>query len=84
MFKTTTMKPQNFWCSVCDLNIVDSEKPETGDFYEIHGHQRGTENEIGDYHSVLFAICPDCKLEDAVKKVQITKLHVRIQGRPYK
>lgn len=71
------LRATEFWCSVCDHNIVNSSKPETGKFYSVRGHQRSKTivsgqsvivETDGEYTEVFFAICPDCKLEDALIK----------------
>jgi hypothetical protein len=58
--------PQVYWCHICDANKVDSERPETGKFYHVFGH----EFETGDYTSVFFAICPDCTVIEACNEVK--------------
>ena len=57
-----------FWCHVCDAVIVDSEKPETGTFYQATGHRVNFAKEevTSHYETLVFAVCPDCKLKDAV------------------
>ena len=54
--------PTVFWCSECDLKKIDSNKPETGSFFLIHGHQwnNASKDYSGDPTNVLFAVCKDC------------------------
>lgn len=58
----TPRTPQRFWCNRCDQQTVDSEKPETGNFYVIFGHVYNLETRDydGEYNGVMFAICPKC------------------------
>lgn len=53
---------QTFWCSECDANLVDSEKPETGKFFVHFGHAFNSETKEfdGDYVGVMSAICHKC------------------------
>jgi hypothetical protein len=68
------MKHHVMWCVVCDTAVVDSAIPETGTFYSAQGHQWSAAGEFrGDYHIVLFAVCNNCKLENAVLKHVETK-----------
>lgn len=54
-----------FWCNVCDRNVVDSEKPETGDFFLQYGHAFNSDSRAydGEYIGVMFAICNECRHE---------------------
>jgi hypothetical protein len=70
------LEPVEFWCSVCDMRQVHPHKPETGTFYQIAGHpwdsyeaQKDKVKTKDHFECVYFAVCPDCKLEDAVNKV---------------
>ena len=65
--------PQIYWCHVCDANKVHSNKPETGKFYHVFGHAF----DDGNYHSIFFAICPDCNVLDALNVVQIHPKQVK-------
>lgn len=57
-----------YWCSLCDAKQVDRDKPETGRFYVVFGHEwSGKADWSGDYHSIGFALCPDCSLTDYLK-----------------
>ena len=59
----TPRTKQSFWCKRCDAKAVDSDKPETGNFYVIFGHsysQKSREYD-GEYTGVMFALCNDCK-----------------------
>lgn len=58
--------PQDFWCSECDRNSVDSTKPETGTYYTQFGHSfdRETGEYDGEYVGVMFAICKYCADSD--------------------
>jgi len=59
-FKPTTR--QEFWCSVCDGQIVDSADENTGQFYCAFGHVWiPKKQDIGDEHMIIFAVCPNCK-----------------------
>ena len=53
---------QSFWCNRCDCRTVDSQKPETGNFFIQFGHSfDDSEKEYsGDYHGVMFAFCNTC------------------------
>jgi hypothetical protein len=57
-----TKQTLQFWCNDCDSALVISDKPETGTFYEQFGHQcmYGQGDIVGDWHSVIFALCPNC------------------------
>jgi hypothetical protein len=62
---------KEYWCHFCDARVVNSEKPETGMFFQAFGHQYlGKEKPDGDYHSVLFAVCHEClpNLGDLMKE----------------
>lgn len=64
-----------FWCSVCDYNQVNYNKPETGSFYGVSGevHPVGKswyEQEVVDSRMVVFAVCPECKVEEVLHKFQ--------------
>lgn len=52
-----------YWCQVCDSNLVDSEKPETGTWHYVAGHDVRNPAE---YVTIRFAICYQCggKLEN--------------------
>ena len=67
----TYLTPQRFWCHICDANIVDSTKSETGVFICVNGHvwDFSKKEMLGDWPRVVFAICVDCK-KDALKKFQ--------------
>ena len=54
---------QVYWCNVCDDNQVHSDKPETGKFYQVFGHEFHT----GDYTSVFFAVCSTCDVMKSLK-----------------
>jgi len=32
--------PQKFWCQICDENVVKSEFPSSGSFFQVAGHVR--------------------------------------------
>lgn len=53
----------NFWCHICDGRQVDSDKPESGNFFVTFGHMfdRKTRHYDGDYHGVMFAVCNHCQ-----------------------
>jgi hypothetical protein len=53
---------QQFWCKKCDRVSVDSEKPETGSFFNVFGHMwdRETKEYDGEYVGVMFAVCTGC------------------------
>lgn len=53
---------QRFWCSHCDATMVDSQHPETGNFYLAFGHRYddNTKEYDGEYLGVMFAICREC------------------------
>lgn len=67
-YEHTPSNPQGFWCSVCDHNQVDSNNKETGKFFVAHGHAFNAESKEydGDYHGVMFAVCPNCLLGEKV------------------
>lgn len=48
-----------YWCSVCDGEIVDSSKPETGAFFNAWGHVLG---DLDAYCGVQFSVCAKCLL----------------------
>ena len=56
------LKGEKFWCNVCDGFLVDSEKKETGQFFQVFGHIRNVRQseEIGKFEQLIFAICYDC------------------------
>ena len=58
----TPRTAQSFWCNRCDNSVVDSTKPETGNFYVVFGHSYHTERQEydGEYLGVMFAICKPC------------------------
>ncbi len=62
----TPQTPQVFYCSQCDRNTVDSQKPETGSFHRVFGHSFDqTKKEYsGQYTGVMFAICAECAKKD--------------------
>jgi hypothetical protein len=69
------IKGEEFWCGECDNTKVDSDKPETGTFYQVFGHQYvpGTQPGSNDYHSVIFALCPKCdRIKNAVEDQENT------------
>lgn len=66
---------QEFWCTVCDYNMVDSHKPESGHWFQVGGHirqkatlkslkgqdkSRHDSDDTGDYENVIFAVCMEC------------------------
>ena len=55
---------QIYWCEACDNKQVDSTDKNTGKFYQVFGHAF----ETGDYHSVFFALCPECSVLDCLKE----------------
>lgn len=59
----TPVKPEQYWCNVCDHNIVDSENPLTGHYYVQIGHawNSKSKNYDGDYTGVMFALCYECQ-----------------------
>lgn len=62
-----------FWCSVCDHNLVDIDNPQSGNFYEVCGHKLKWDRgwvEIHDVESVMYAVCHDCsdKVRQEVKR----------------
>lgn len=61
--KSTPIVPTKFWCNICDNEIVDSEKPETGSFYIQFGHtfNANTKHFDGAYVGVMYAICATCE-----------------------
>ncbi len=69
--------PQEFWCSVCDCALVNSENPETGKFYLVAGNQAHSVRD--DYHMILFAVCRNCNPLDALKEINPADIHVRQQ-----
>ena len=70
--KATYLKGEEFYCSECDGALIHSDKPETGTFYQVFGHQYIGEKTTAsnDYHSIIFALCPQCdKLKEIVKEI---------------
>lgn len=66
---------QEFWCNICDYNQVDSDKPESGHWFQVGGHvrqkatlkslkgqdkSRHDSDDTGDYENVIFAVCMEC------------------------
>lgn len=50
---------QEFWCHVCDSNLVNSDDKQTGMFFRMNGHV--WENcKIGTFKPIVFAVCCDC------------------------
>jgi hypothetical protein len=61
------MEEQEFWCNVCDCAKVNSEKPETGKFFQGGGCIRTfgpNKGNTGDWEHFIFAICSDCLNKD--------------------
>ena len=58
----TFNNPEELWCSVCDRDLVISDKPETGKFFSICGHvyDHNTKSVKEDWPCVIFAICHHC------------------------
>lgn len=56
-------KDASFWCNLCDWNIVDSTKPESGDFFVQFGHMYSIDERqySGEYTGVMFALCKNCQ-----------------------
>jgi len=56
------------WCHVCDAKVIDSEKPESGKFYQVTGHIVDfRKKEVTDeYTTVAFAVCPSCKCKNVI------------------
>jgi len=54
--------PQSYWCKKCDHRIVDSNKPETGNFFTVFGHSYNSQSKEydGEYLGVMFAVCKPC------------------------
>ena len=67
----TPCTPQRFWCNRCDQQTVDSEKPDTGNFYVIFGHayNQETREYDGEYSSVMFAFCKSCQGSEPSKEI---------------
>lgn len=62
------MKTHEHWCTVCDNKVVNSEDPSTGKWYVVAGHEWSGQGEFkGDYKMVLFAVCPDCDIQEYIK-----------------
>jgi hypothetical protein len=58
------VKDEQFWCNKCDLRSVDSDDSSTGHFYSQFGHTWNptTRKTNGEYHMIIFALCPDCEV----------------------
>ena len=60
------LEPQSFWCTECDHKMVDSDRPETGKFFQVGGHVRKCRfqshrpDTTEDHEIVIFAICTEC------------------------
>lgn len=64
------VKGCKFWCNECDGCLVDSDNPETGRFFSVHGHEWIPEckqndrqkfpDGAGSYTQVIFAMCKGC------------------------
>lgn len=66
--KMDNLKPvREYWCTDCDHNVVRSDTPSSGGFFLIFGHQYIPGGEDGDYHGVLFALCPECQKNHPVQ-----------------
>lgn len=57
--------PQEFWCHICDQNLVKTEDPASGVWFQATGHIRkdklgSVKDDTGDYECVIFAVCKDC------------------------
>ena len=81
--RATFVKGEVFWCSECDNRTVDSDKPETGTFYQVFGHQYvpGTQPGSNDFYSVIFALCPKCdRLSGIVEDAENTPRHYGISA----
>lgn len=64
----------HFWCSNCDVNLVNIDDSETGKFYVSKGHRLIFKNEgvhIDTEERVIYAICKDC--EDNVRQEVVRK-----------
>ena len=63
------------WCQICDTRQVDSQKPDTGNFYHVFGLQHAPETPPA---AVFFAVCPHCKPTDIIVPVRnIEELLIR-------
>jgi len=67
------MAQQTFYCSVCDYNEIQSDDISTGNFYSVEGHVFDWKERLISKEdtcpTVIFAVCPCCKLEDAIRKM---------------
>jgi hypothetical protein len=70
-FKVPSHVHQEFYCSICDSCVIDSNDPSTGKFFYAFGHRwmpnwrvrledATPKDAIGDYHMVIWAVCQDC------------------------
>jgi hypothetical protein len=57
-------KAQTHWCADCDHNLVNSDRPETGNFFVVFGHSWSQKEKAydGEYTGVMYAICKSCQL----------------------
>lgn len=53
---------QEFWCNVCDNNVVDSNIPESGKYFLHAGHSYSSRSKEydGPYVMVMNAVCFSC------------------------
>lgn len=67
VFQPDALKGVQFYCHRCDSAIVDSDKPETGKFYNTFGHARSgnklplRSQDLLDFKQVIWALCPPCQ-----------------------
>ena len=55
---------QEYWCEKCDGNVVDSDNPDSGKFFQVSGCIRKLtfkeKEDTGDWETVIFALCKSC------------------------
>lgn len=68
LFKFTNIdkyfSPQEFWCTICDEQLVKTHNPETGVWFQVGGHTRIHKGNrldyTGDHETIIFAVCTKC------------------------
>jgi len=56
----TSVEDQEFFCTWCDGNRVNSEDPNTGTFFFMSGHEHYRDDADMPWKHIIFAICSEC------------------------
>ena len=57
---------QKYWCNHCDTEQVESQNPESGQYFVAFGHkyEKNSSEYDGEYLGVMFALCKNCLKEE--------------------